>query len=72
MEKGDVIEHYGDPRIPMQLRMFAEAVYGRGPGGSNGAGMRAMMVAMEGGGMAGMNVANIDWTTGRVTTDMGA
>ncbi|KAK3312848.1 putative MYND domain protein [Apodospora peruviana] len=33
VEKADVIGHYGDPRFPMQLRMFAERVYGRGPGG---------------------------------------
>ncbi|KAH8807158.1 hypothetical protein F5884DRAFT_788658 [Xylogone sp. PMI_703] len=26
VEKSDIIEHYGDPRFPMQLRMFAEAV----------------------------------------------
>ncbi|KAK4103156.1 putative MYND domain protein [Parathielavia hyrcaniae] len=32
VEKSDIIEHYGDPRFPMQLRMLAEAVYGRGPG----------------------------------------
>ncbi|AEO59523.1 hypothetical protein MYCTH_16152, partial [Thermothelomyces thermophilus ATCC 42464] len=47
VEKSDIIDHYGDPRFPMQLRMFAEAVYGRGPGGQSGAPMRKMMAAME-------------------------
>lgn len=48
VEKSDIIEHYGDPRFPMQLRMFAEAVYGRGPGGQDGTMMRKMQAAMEG------------------------
>ena len=47
VEKSDVIEHYGDPRFPMQLRMLAEAVYRRGPGGHDGTAMRKAMVAME-------------------------
>ncbi|GAB1309997.1 hypothetical protein MFIFM68171_00207 [Madurella fahalii] len=47
VEKSDIIEHYGDPRFPMQLRMFAEAVYCRGPAGHDGTAMRKMMVAME-------------------------
>lgn len=73
MEKGDVIEHYGDGRFPMQLRMFAEAVYGRGPGGSDGTMMRRTMAAMESGGsfqgmnMAEMSIATIDTTTGMMT-----
>lgn len=57
--KADVIEHYGEPKMPMQLRMFAEEVYQRPPpggpppgppGSSSGRGMRALMMAMEGGG----------------------
>lgn len=40
VEKSDIIENYGDPQFPMQLRMFAEAVYGRAPGGTNGTAMR--------------------------------
>ncbi|KAK4232691.1 tudor domain-protein 1 [Achaetomium macrosporum] len=47
VEKSDIIEHYGDSLFPMQLRMFAEAVYGRGPGGQNGTTMRKMMASME-------------------------
>lgn len=46
-EKADIIEHYGDARMPMQLRMFAEAIYGRGPGGQNGETMLDQMVAAE-------------------------
>ncbi|KAJ6782769.1 hypothetical protein PWT90_06017 [Aphanocladium album] len=53
VEKSDVIEHYGDSKFPMQLRMFAEAVYGRAVGGSSGAAMRGMMMAMEQGGGGG-------------------
>ena len=55
IEKSDVIEHYGEQRMPMQLRMLGEAVYGRGPGGQSGAGMRSMMMAMEGGGLGGQD-----------------
>ncbi|AEO69034.1 uncharacterized protein THITE_2119025 [Thermothielavioides terrestris NRRL 8126] len=47
VQKSDIIEHYGDSRFPMQLRMFAEAVYGRGPGGQDGTFMRKAMMAME-------------------------
>lgn len=49
IEKHDVIEHYGDRLFPMQLRMLAEAVYKRGPGGCDGTAMRKMMVSMEAG-----------------------
>lgn len=51
IEKLDVQEHYGEDRFPMQLRMFGETVYGRGPGGSDGTSMRKMMASMEGGGV---------------------
>lgn len=50
VEKGDVIEHYGDPNMPMQLRMFGEQVYGRGPGGQSGDGMRQVQMMLERGG----------------------
>jgi splicing suppressor protein 51 len=36
IEKSDLIEYYGISSMPMQLRMFAEQVYGRGPGGQSG------------------------------------
>lgn len=29
-------DHYGDERLPLQLRLFAEEVVGRGPGGDTG------------------------------------
>ncbi|KAB5551435.1 hypothetical protein GE09DRAFT_172457, partial [Coniochaeta sp. 2T2.1] len=35
IEKADIIEQYGDPQFPMQLRMFAEPVYGSAPGGGD-------------------------------------
>ena len=47
VNKAAVTEHYGDDKMPMQMRMFAEVVYKRGPGGSNGKGMRQMMMTME-------------------------
>jgi len=34
--KSQVIEHYGNDLMPMQLRLFGEQVYGRGPGGQSG------------------------------------
>ncbi|KAL2760012.1 hypothetical protein ACRALDRAFT_1060033 [Sodiomyces alcalophilus JCM 7366] len=55
VEKGEIIDRYGDQRFPMQLRMFAEAVYLSGPGGADGTRMREMMASMESGeGQGGM------------------
>ncbi|ORY12644.1 putative MYND domain protein [Clohesyomyces aquaticus] len=53
VEKHDIIEHYGDSRFPMQLRMLGESVYGTGPMGQDGTGMRKMMMMQEGGGFTG-------------------
>ncbi len=47
IKKSDIAEHYGDPKFPMQLRMFAEAVTGRGVGGADGTQMKVLMVVME-------------------------
>ena len=47
VNKHAIIDHYGDERMPMQIRMLAEAVYGRGPGGHDGTGMRRTMMSME-------------------------
>lgn len=49
IEKGDIVEHYGDELFPMQLRMFGEAVYQRGPGGVDGKAMLNQMVVQESG-----------------------
>lgn len=69
VEKSDIIEHYGDQRFPMQLRMFAEAVYRRGPGGQDGTGMRKAMVAMEqGSGGVFSSATTIDTLTGNAAT----
>ncbi|KAK1671518.1 hypothetical protein BDP55DRAFT_706805 [Colletotrichum godetiae] len=64
VEKADIIERYGNPRFPIQLRIFAEAVNLRGPGGQDGSSMRKMMASMEGGayGSAAMR-STIDTTT---------
>ncbi|KAI9829831.1 MAG: hypothetical protein M1826_005408 [Phylliscum demangeonii] len=47
VEKGDLIEHYANSLMPMQLRMFAEQVYGTGPGGQSGDVMRQLMMTSE-------------------------
>ncbi|KAJ2996686.1 hypothetical protein NUW58_g716 [Xylaria curta] len=67
VQKGDIIEHYGDPRFPMQLRMLAEMVIGRGIAGNNGTQTRKMMAAMENGGMTGMHAGMVDALTGNVS-----
>ncbi|KAH6976322.1 putative MYND domain protein [Ilyonectria sp. MPI-CAGE-AT-0026] len=66
--KSDIIEQYGDSQFPMQLRMFAEHIRGRAPGGADGASMRQMLVAMEQRNLPpGTMVTSIDNTTGNVT-----
>lgn len=50
-KKGDIVDHYGDPTMPMQLRMLGEQIYGTGPGGQSGAGMLRMMKQSEAGEM---------------------
>lgn len=47
VDKSDIQDHYGDPKFPMQLRMFAESIYGSAPGGVRGDTMLAMMASME-------------------------
>jgi splicing suppressor protein 51 len=51
--KQEIIDYYGDDKMPMQVRMLAEAVYGVGSMGQNGAGIRKMMAQMESGGPGG-------------------
>jgi hypothetical protein len=47
VEKHDIIEHYGNPLMPMQLRMFGEQVFGTGPGGQNGTAMMQLQMMAE-------------------------
>lgn len=47
VDKASIINHYGEQRFPMQLRMVGEAIYGVGPGGTDGTSMRKMMMATE-------------------------
>ena len=56
VEKSDVIEYCGNHVMPMQLRMFGEQIYGRGPGGHNGEMMMRMQMMAEGGGMEASNI----------------
>jgi splicing suppressor protein 51 len=61
--KAQTIQHYGDERAPMQLRMLAEAVYGRGSMGQDGTMMRQMLRQMENGGPGNgqhMSLLNMD------------
>ncbi|KAK0657767.1 hypothetical protein B0T16DRAFT_402518 [Cercophora newfieldiana] len=71
VEKQGVIDHYGDPRFPMQLRMFAEVIYERGPGGPGGndsTGVRMMMAATEAGTLPRNSTARtVDMNTGRMS-----
>jgi splicing suppressor protein 51 len=62
IEKSDVTAHYGSPTMPMQLRMLGEQVYGRGPGGQSGAGMRRIQMMQENGEMEnrGMLTSHLD------------
>ncbi|RYC60156.1 hypothetical protein CHU98_g6056 [Xylaria longipes] len=68
VEKSDIIEHYGDQRFPMQLRMLAGTVIGRGIGGNDGTQMRKMMVMMENGGLGhATSMMGLDNVTGNTT-----
>ncbi|KAF2703283.1 hypothetical protein K504DRAFT_463662 [Pleomassaria siparia CBS 279.74] len=49
--KHEIIQHYGCEKMPLQLRLLAEAIYGVGTMGQNGSQMRKMMRQMEGGGL---------------------
>ncbi|KAH6711912.1 putative MYND domain protein [Leptodontidium sp. MPI-SDFR-AT-0119] len=59
--KRGLIEHYGNPLMPMQLRLFGEQVYGRGPGGQSGEMIIMMQMKAEGGDLisSGLDVSSI-------------
>ncbi|ODA78632.1 hypothetical protein RJ55_06014 [Drechmeria coniospora] len=44
----DMVQRYGEYQFPIQLRLFAESVYGRAPNGIDRTGVRKVMVALEG------------------------
>ncbi|KAF1952091.1 hypothetical protein CC80DRAFT_528067 [Byssothecium circinans] len=48
--KQEISQHYGNDRMPMQMRMLAEAVYGCGTMGQDGSGIRKLMMQAESGG----------------------
>lgn len=52
VEKSDVIKHYENSEMPMQLRVLGEQVYGRGPGGQGSTALLKIQMMAEGGGMA--------------------
>ena len=45
--KTEITQHYGDEKMPMQLRMLAEVVYDTGTMGQDGSGVRKLMMQME-------------------------
>jgi len=47
IEKHDVVDHYDDPLMPMQLRMLGEQITGRGPMGQSGEQMVKMQMLSE-------------------------
>lgn len=55
-EKSDIVQHYGDLNMPMQMRMFGEQVYGCGPGGQDGRAMLQQMMKVEGGKGKSVNI----------------
>ncbi|KAI1430740.1 hypothetical protein GGR50DRAFT_690270 [Xylaria sp. CBS 124048] len=59
INKSEVIERYSNRLFPMQLRMFAEIVIGRGIGGGGGEKMRKMMMAQEGNTEGFMSILDI-------------
>ncbi|PKS11524.1 hypothetical protein jhhlp_003289 [Lomentospora prolificans] len=68
VEKSDIMNYYGDQRFPMQLRMFAEDVIGRGIGGADGSQMRGFLASMEVAGPGeGLHASMLDLTTSQVT-----
>jgi splicing suppressor protein 51 len=59
--KQGVIQHYGYDKMPLQLRLLAEVVYGVGTMGQNGTNVRKMMRQMESGGLPnGQTMSVID------------
>lgn len=53
LSKQELIDHYGDEKMPMQVRMLADAVYGAGSRGADGTMLRKHMASMESGGYDG-------------------
>ncbi|KAF1363370.1 hypothetical protein EJ07DRAFT_163236 [Lizonia empirigonia] len=45
--KQEVVQHYRDEKMPMQLRMLAEVVYGTGTMGHDGSDVRKLMMQLE-------------------------
>jgi splicing suppressor protein 51 len=57
IEKHDIIEHYNDPLMPMQLRMFAEQVLERPLMGQGSATMLQMQMKREAGNIYGTHIS---------------
>jgi hypothetical protein len=57
--KSDINKHYEDEKMPMQLRMLAEVVYGCGTMGQDGSGARKAMMQMENGGSGHLSMFSL-------------
>jgi splicing suppressor protein 51 len=59
--KHEMIQHYGDPKLPMQVRMLAEMIIGIGTMGQDGSDVRKMMMQVESGGLSnGGHMSTLD------------
>ncbi|KAF9728397.1 hypothetical protein PMIN01_13530 [Paraphaeosphaeria minitans] len=59
--KHEVIQHYGYEKMPLQLRLLAEVIYGRGTMGESGSEVRRLMRQMESGGLSnGQSMTMLD------------
>ncbi|KAF1809741.1 hypothetical protein P152DRAFT_461129 [Eremomyces bilateralis CBS 781.70] len=53
VEKSDIIERYGNPQMPMQLRLLGEQIIGSGPGGMGGEHVIQLQMQIEAGELYG-------------------
>ena len=58
IEKGDVVEHYGNPLMPMQLRMLAEQILESSPFMQSSEAMLQMQMDVESGEPNAINIDN--------------
>jgi splicing suppressor protein 51 len=63
--KSELIQHYGNSLMPMQLRLFGEQVYGRGPGGQSGEMIIMMQMQAEKPGVLESSVVDASSMFGR-------
>lgn len=57
VDKSGIVERYGQPTAPMQLRLLGEKVIGTGPGGQKGDSVIRMQMMVESGEMYGSSLS---------------